>query len=347
MKKPVIVSLVVVCGLMLVAGLAQERKWPESNFYDTSLHATARGLAYWYAKDQGGLEKLTGVPITSLNCLDCHVKSCDACHAKEVDGALVYSTEQARSQEACVACHGIGDVKAAKEKGLAVDVHFDRGMKCLDCHTIREVHGDGKAHNTYRDEGVLETRCAKCHEKLSDIPSHKVHGAKLDCGVCHIQELPSCHNCHFETRVKTGKSESLPLKDAFFLVNARDKVMLATCLTFIWQDKTQVEFSPSFPHTVVKQGRTCDNCHATALLTAIKKKTFRLGSYEKGEFRNAVGVIPVMEGMSWKLPFFNRVNDQWMPAPNPAEPVIQYSGYCRPLSPEQFKELETPQSSKK
>ncbi|MDH4197373.1 MAG: cytochrome c3 family protein [Candidatus Aminicenantes bacterium] len=347
MKKTTIISLAVICGMMLAAGSAQERKWPEKNFYETSLHATARGLAYWYAKEQGGLEKLTGVPITKLNCLDCHVQSCDACHAKEVAGVLVYSTEQARSQEACIACHGIGDVKAAKEKNLAVDVHFEQGMKCLDCHSVREVHGDGKAYNSYRDEGVLDVRCEKCHENLSDVPSHKVHGAKLDCNVCHIKELPSCHNCHFETRVKEGTSESLPLKDAFFLVNSRGKVTLATCLTFVWEKKTQVEFSPSFPHTVVKRGRTCEDCHATRILKDIKARTFRLGSYEQGEFRNAAGVVPVIEGLSWKLPFFNRVDGRWVPIPDAAEPVIQYSGYCTPLSPGQFKNLEQPQSSKK
>lgn len=346
MRKQVIVSLAIISGIMLVVGSAQERQWPDKNFYETSLHATARGLAYWYAKEQGGLEKLTGVPISSLNCLDCHVKSCDACHVKEVEGALAYSTGQARSQEACIACHGIGDVKAAKEKGLAVDVHFDQGMKCLDCHSVREVHGDGKAHNTYRDEGVLDVRCEKCHEKLGDIPSHKVHGSKLDCDACHVAELPSCHNCHFETRVKTGKSESLPLKDAFFLVNARGKVKLAACLTFVWQNKTQVEFSPSFPHTVIKQGRRCEDCHATAVIKQMKR-VFRLGTYEKGEFRNTPGVIPVLEGMRWTLPYFDRVDGQWVPIASPAEPVIQYSGYCTPLSPEQFKKLEKAQSSKK
>jgi hypothetical protein len=47
------------------------------------------------------------------------------------------------------------------------------------------------------------------------------------------------------------------------------------------------------------------------------------------------------------LPFFNRVGDQWVPVASPAEPVIQYSGYGTPLSPEQFKRLETRQPAKK
>ncbi len=327
--------------------LAQERKWPEKNFYETSLHATARGIAYWYAKEQGGLERLTGIPITELNCLDCHVRTCDACHKKEVNGTLVYSVRQARTQEACIACHGIGDVEQTRQRGRAVDVHFERGMKCMDCHTAREVHGDGKIYNSSQEEGALDAKCENCHSEVSPTESHKVHSGKLSCDACHSKELPSCHNCHFETRVKEGKSYSLPLKDAFFLVNSRGRVSLATCLTFVWQNKTQVEFSPSFPHTTVKEGRKCEDCHATPALKEIKANAFRLGWSEKGEFDNARGVFPVLEGMRWVLPFFNREGDRWVPIDNPAEPIIQYSGYCTPLTMDQLKKLEKPYSSKK
>jgi hypothetical protein len=345
-KRPVVIILGAVFLSVLVRSFGQERKWPEKNFYETSLHYSARGLAYWYAKEQGGLEKLTGIPITDLNCLNCHVRTCDACHMKEVKGQPVYSVEQARSQEACIACHGFGDAKQAKEEGRSVDIHFEKGMKCLDCHMIREIHGDGNSYNSYRDEGVLNVKCESCHADIPAIESHKVHGGKLACDTCHTKELPSCHNCHFETRVKEGKSDSLPLKDAFFLVNSRGRVSLAACLTFVWKNKTQVEFSPSFPHTIVKEGRKCEDCHAAMALKEIKKKVFQLAGYEKGEFHNAAGVFPVVEGMRWDLPFFNRVDGRWVPLQAPAEPVIQYSGYCTPLTAEQFKKLERPHSFK-
>jgi hypothetical protein len=345
-KKPHFLGLLFLAGLM-VFGFSQERQWPEKNFFDSSLHHTSRGLAFWYSQEQGGVEKLTGIPITQLNCLDCHVQSCDACHAKTVNGRQVYSTEQARSQKACVDCHGIGDVEAAKKNNQFVDLHFEMGMKCLDCHTAREIHGDGTAYDTYSQEGVLEVSCRKCHEHVSSIPSHNVHKDKVDCNACHLRELASCHNCHMETRVREGKSHSLPLQDVFFLVNRRDKVTLATCLSFVYQNKTMIEFSPSFSHAVTRKGRTCPECHATQIVKDIRNKTFRPVTWTEAGLKNVSGVIPVLDGLDWKFPFLDFDQGKWALLRDAEAPRIQYSGYCTPLTAEQFRKLEqAPISSK-
>jgi len=338
-NTPRIVVLAAVC-LFAIGGFSQERQWPEKNFFDNSLHHTSRGIAFWYSQEQGGVEKLSGIPIAQLNCLNCHVQSCDACHAKTVNGLQVYSTEQARSQKACIECHGIGDVEAAKKNNQFVDIHFDKGMKCLDCHTSREIHGDGKAYDTYSQEGVLEASCRKCHDQVSSINSHTIHKDKLDCNACHVKELPSCHNCHMDTRAKEGKSHSLPLKDVFFLVNSRGKVTLATCLSFVYQNKTMIEFSPSFPHAVGRPGRACPECHATQIIKDIRKKTFRPVTWTEAGLKNVSGVIPVLEGLNWNFPFFNYEQGKWVPIPDPSRPRIQYAGYCTPLTDEQFRKLE-------
>jgi hypothetical protein len=339
LKKLHLLGLLFLAGL-IVFGFSQERQWPEKNFFDNSLHHTSRGLAFWYSKEQGGVEKLTGIPITQLNCLNCHVQSCDACHAKTVEGGQVYSTEQARSQKACFDCHGLGDVEAAKKNNQFVDLHFEKGMKCLDCHTAREIHGDGKAYDTYSQEGVLGVSCRKCHDQVSSIPSHNVHKDKLDCNACHLKELPSCHNCHMETRVKEGKSHSLPLHNVFFLVNSRDKVTLATCLSFVYQNKTMIEFSPSFSHAVAKQGRACPECHATQIIKDIRKKTFRPLTWTEAGLKNVSGVIPVLDGLDWNFPFLDFEQGKWALLQNPGPPRIQYAGYCTPLTAEQFRKLE-------
>jgi hypothetical protein len=347
LKKPHFLLLIFLAGLM-VFGFSQERRWPDKNFFDSSLHHTSRGIAFWYSQEQGGVEKLTGIPITQMNCLDCHVQSCDACHAKTVNGRQVYSAAQARAQTACIECHGLGDVEAAKKNNQFVDIHFEKGLKCMDCHTAREIHGDGKAYDTYSQEGVLEANCRNCHDQVSSIQSHTVHKDKLDCNACHAKELPSCLNCHMDTRVKEGKSHSLPLKDVFFLVNSRGKVTLATCLSFVYQDKTMIEFSPSFPHTVAKEGRTCPECHASPIIKDIQKKAFRPVTWTEGELKNVSGVIPVLEGLEWKFPFFNYNQGKWIPIPDPGQPRIQYAGYSTPLTEEQFRKLErAPISSEK
>jgi len=37
-----------------------------TNFYEKSLHFTNRGIAHWYAKEQGGLERLTGLTVDQI-----------------------------------------------------------------------------------------------------------------------------------------------------------------------------------------------------------------------------------------------------------------------------------------
>ena len=41
------------------------------------------------------------------------------------------------------------------------DIHFERGMHCADCHTPREVHGDGHLYSTAK--GQLDVHCVDCH----------------------------------------------------------------------------------------------------------------------------------------------------------------------------------------
>lgn len=41
------------------------------------------------------------------------------------------------------------------------DIHFTRGMACIDCHTGREMHGDGQIYAKRHYE--VEIRCETCH----------------------------------------------------------------------------------------------------------------------------------------------------------------------------------------
>jgi hypothetical protein len=41
------------------------------------------------------------------------------------------------------------------------DVHYTRGLACIDCHTEREVHGDGRLYAKRQYE--VEVRCESCH----------------------------------------------------------------------------------------------------------------------------------------------------------------------------------------
>ncbi|HET7504884.1 MAG TPA: hypothetical protein VFK02_27865, partial [Kofleriaceae bacterium] len=42
-----------------------------------------------------------------------------------------------------------------------MDVHFERGMHCIDCHFLQDVHGDGHVYSTNWDQ--IEIECEDCH----------------------------------------------------------------------------------------------------------------------------------------------------------------------------------------
>lgn len=352
MKKPVFILGAVIAGLAVgiyfLAAAQQQTQSSEENFYTKSLHYTNRGLEYWYAKEQGGLERITGIPISKLDCSKCHVRSCDTCHKKDVNGKEAYSLEPARAQDVCQGCHGIESLDFAKnnKEDAKADVHFKKGMKCLDCHSAREIHGDGTAYNSIQQPGALDVRCEKCHEPTAEIPAHRVHGGKVDCNACHVRDVPSCYNCHFDTKVKEGKSVSITLSNLLFLVNHDGKVTLANLHTFVFQNKTLITFAPSFPHWVMKEGRKCGDCHNTPILQEIKKNSFSPVRWQNGEIKNAQGVVPVLEGQNWNFVFLNFENGKWTPIQNPAPPLLNYSGYCRPLTREQLDKLEKPRAAK-
>ena len=55
----------------------------------------------------------------------------------------------------------VDEDQAAPGDETPPDIHFERGMHCIDCHTTREVHGDGRLHSTAK--GQLDVTCTDCH----------------------------------------------------------------------------------------------------------------------------------------------------------------------------------------
>ncbi len=341
-RAALIAGSLAVLGLWAFLIFGGQQAPPEKNFFETSLHFTSRGLEHWYAKEQGGLERITGLPFAGLPCAKCHVRTCDACHVQKKDGRPVYSAAAARDPKVCAACHGMESLTALEKNpnDPAGDVHFKSGMKCMDCHTSREVHGDGKQYVSFQQEGAMDVSCSKCHTDLSACPGARVHGEKLDCNACHVRDLPSCYNCHFDTRVKEGKSVSLPLNNLLFLINRRGKVTLGDMHTFVYGARTMITFAPSFPHSVMKEGRTCPDCHATPLLKEIKAGTFRPVSWKDGRLSNVSGIVPVLDPLQWQLVFLDYEGGRWTPLAGAAAPLLNYAGYGSPLTPAQFERLD-------
>lgn len=331
------VAVVILCGAPTRAADPPPAP-PDESFYNQSLHYTNRGIEWVYSKEQGGLETITGVPASELGCTAarCHARTCDTCHRKDVDGKAAFTVDPAVAQAACEKCHG------APEKDDP-DVHVRAGMKCMDCHSVREIHGDGVLYDSFNQPGVLDTRCGKCHPNPGRSASHTVHGGKLDCSACHSREAANCLNCHIETRIQDKKSVSIRMDGMLFLVNHEDRVTPANFLSYVSGNRTMITLAPSFGHSIRKEGRRCPECHGSPTVRAIAGDRFVAASWKKGKLTNAKGVIPVLDGMTWRIPYLTRRDTTWVPLPRPDAPVVHFSGFCGPLTREQLARLERPQ----
>ncbi|MDD5153871.1 MAG: hypothetical protein PHR03_04280 [Desulfovibrionales bacterium] len=342
-----ILGSVVVLG-MAVFSFAQGIK-KEDCFFSSSLHATAGGMSYWYDKSRGGLEIITGVPYSDLGCKNCHVSSCDACHNKEANGKLTYSVETAKNQEKCLSCHAReGVIMKIDREANTPDVHFANGMNCMDCHTAREIHGDGIEYKSMKEQGAMDVTCEQCHESLTKSASHTIHGNKLDCKACHVRQVVSCNNCHFETMIKEKKRVSLPVSGWKFLMNYEGKVTSANMQSFVAPgDKTFLMFAPQFSHSVKRDGTKCEECHATETVKQILKGSIDLSWLEGGKKQNKKGIIPVVSGVQYNCVYQNFNNGTWTLISNPPAPKIQYVGFGSPLTEKQLRQMEKPQRSNK
>lgn len=328
----------------------QKTQTPTRESYARSLHYTNRGLAYWYAKENGGLERITGIRFWQLqSCNKCHVKSCDTCHG---GGGGAPTKANFKGEAACDKCHEMETQSFARKnpKSPLADAHFAHGMKCLDCHSSRDVHGDGRVYDSMQSAGAVDVNCEKCHADVSGrCPSNAVHHGKLDCNACHVREVSSCVNCHFDTKVKLGKSASLPMSGALLLLNKNGKVTVGNIHTFVYQNKTMIIFAPAFPHSIMKEGRKCADCHATETVREVQAGKFTLVQLngragDSPELVNAKGVVPVVEGLEWGFPFLNYEKGQWVEIEDAAKPLLNYAGYSKPITKEQLEKLVQPRS---
>ena len=333
-------------GLLLILGFfAATSQTTQDTLFYRSLHYTARGMSYWYASANGGLESITGVPYEQLGCQNCHVAGCFQCHLTVANDQSAYSTAAARRQEQCLVCHAreASIMKIDRESNQS-DVHVEKGMICMDCHTAREIHGDGREYVSMKQPDAMEVSCGQCHSP-GESRAHTVHDGKLDCNACHQRHVVSCTNCHFETLVKEGKRIAIPVSGWMFLMNLNGKVTSATMQSFVVKEnKTFLMFAPQHSHSVMGKGRTCNECHSAKILEDIRKGRVKLTWFQDAKMQNRKGVIPVAEGITWEMVYQDREGGNWVPMANPRQPKLHYASFGTPLTAAQIRSLRKPQT---
>ncbi|RME40325.1 MAG: hypothetical protein D6788_03535, partial [Planctomycetota bacterium] len=329
----------------------------DASFPD-SLHGTRQGKATFYSAANGGFETLTGIAMADLHCQSCHAAtladgtpvdpatytpSCADCHIDPVNPTGEVD------DSVCYGCHA----RQGAEGGVGLpDVHRDAGMKCVDCHTAGDMHGDGNAYASMLDHGAIDTKCEQCHpvETLGKHIGHSAHLATVDCSACHTQSVISCYNCHFESMVNDGikKFFGPPPRSGFkLLVNRNGKVHTASFQSATYQGNSFYVIAPYTAHSIVREV-ACSSCHANAAIQEydttgqITVTTWDAGT---GTLIGPSGVIPVPPDWSTALQFdflnYDPGTDTWSYLETGAD--LTQMMYGQPLTPEQLDALSMPQ----
>ncbi|SEM43402.1 hypothetical protein SAMN04489760_11552 [Syntrophus gentianae] len=272
--------------------------------YGKSLHYTTIG------QRQGVMGRFSQAELKTFDkdvfeksCRSCHA-SCGGCHVKSpsvsgVSLGLIQGHKFVKKDEGktCAFCHG-GRVypEYTGEYGGTTDVHYQKGMMCLDCHKKQELHGDGTMYLTKQEVKDRPT-CTGCHQTIhSEKPltktAHTVHRGKVSCYGCHAGgQYRNCTNCHEGTGAKSepgfflGKNprNSKEVTTLRIVPTVRDSFVKAGIRMEHYDALPNYWNTPA--HNIRKRTdrtRSCDSCHKdrTGFLT---KETLLKGGAKANE----------------------------------------------------------------
>ncbi len=200
----------------------------------TSLHGTTDGKKYFYSKENGGIETLTGIPYEQLPCKGCHTlynkvegkvgqPRCESCH---IDQNFAYAPVQAAVKlpnfpddgrmQGCLSCHR----RQGFEYTLMKTVTDEAGNPVMDPVTGKpyQVPAITDVHRSAPPAGK-GMACVNCHTKEQMHGDGKAYKSLLEspntqCTDCHVKEKLSqtpghtihgenmtCAACHAQTVV--------------------------------------------------------------------------------------------------------------------------------------------------
>jgi thiosulfate/3-mercaptopyruvate sulfurtransferase len=189
-----------------------------ANNYQHSLHQNLYGEKRMVAlrSSVSTFEECPSSTVEGFNheCASCHA-TCGDCHISVPNSAGQGFLDDHRFKKTpdetnnCMACHGSRvsfDYLPNAEEGTHGDVHKEKGMDCLSCHSKKEMHSAvGDKENTHRYNYSELPSCEDCHSGLSSANKyHEKHMDDMTCFVCHSsKKYNNCTDCHVNHQWKT------------------------------------------------------------------------------------------------------------------------------------------------
>jgi len=199
----------------------------------TSLHGTTAGMRYFYAKENGGMEILTGVPYEDLPCKGCHT--------------LYNKVEGKVGEPRCESCH-INDKYAPPQAAVNLP-HLPkdgRAFGCLSCH---------------RRQGFEYTKTTVVLDENGQPVTDPVKGTPYEVpAITDVHRSPppngkglTCVNCH---GIAQTHGDGTPYNNLFDSPN-----------TSCFDCHVQETLSQTPGHTLHGQNMTCAACHAQTVVS--------------------------------------------------------------------------------
>ncbi len=137
---------------------------------------------------------------------------CRACHNRSARIGLNYHGEMESEQYGTPFVNGgLNDNTISENRfvlKLVADIHCEKGMACIDCHTGQDTMGDGSVHRFMKDQ--VEIRCEDCHGSYSN-PPRMIKLEKHDAlAQTLIRGTPSLELRDGDTILTTSKGRPLP-----------------------------------------------------------------------------------------------------------------------------------------
>ncbi len=232
-----------------------------------------------FASDNETPEKKSDKKIHPLITKKVHSVNCVRCHNRS--GRIGISYMGIFESEGYGTPYQKGHLNSRQLPGsrfyldIADDVHHQKGMECIDCHTRNEIMGDGTSYAHYEEQ--LEISCQVCHSdhpgvtrknnSLTNLEKddgkviligkvdgkkHPVKTAKkgvcdfaahkrVSCEACHSTWVAQCYGCHAKRDASLTHLDKLSLeKTAGLWEEGRSYIRYEQPMLGVWQDEIVV-----------------------------------------------------------------------------------------------------------
>lgn len=109
-------------------------------------------------------------------------ESCFGCHSRSARISLTYAGFRETFDDQAAGRRALADGRSAVL--VEPDVHHAKGLACIDCHTARELMGDGLRHA--HEERATRVRCSTCHRTA---PARSIDRSELELEAATIVRL--------------------------------------------------------------------------------------------------------------------------------------------------------------